>query len=176
MCSFRSIGEVKKLGIYSIIFKPLLKRLYLLSFKNDKNEIFLIQIDLTGRNVYKKVKVKLDAIFFEIDGEDPDKFYFIEEKIVYWMTFDEQESTFGGIFGRNNSEEKQLFGAKEFFRSQFDLEFIRFDAEMAHFFVNERKAIKMLCSQTFDVKKIFDQQHFDPIDVFFSSDFRFFFR
>jgi hypothetical protein len=165
------------LGIYSKFFKPELKRLYLLTFKNQKNEIFLIQIDLTQRNSYKIVKIKLDAIFFEIDQKDPDQFYFIEEKIIYSMDFSVQESAFGGIFsGNGNKNEKNLFGAKEFFRSKYELEFMRFGAGMEHFFINEGKTIKMLSTKSFEVKKVFDQQDFDPIDVFFSSNYEFMFR
>jgi hypothetical protein len=161
------------------MFKPLLKRLYLLTFKNEKNEIFLIQIDLTQKNSYKIVKIKLDAIFFEIDQKDPEKFYFIEEKIIYSMDFSVQESTFGGIFGGNgnsNGNEKNLYGAKEFFRSKYELEFIRFGSEMKHFFINEGKTIKMLSAESFEVKKVFDQQDFDPVDIFFSTNFEFMFR
>jgi hypothetical protein len=176
VCFFGSIREIKELGIYTKIFKPKLERLYLLSFKNEKNEIFLIQIDLTARNSYKVVKVKLDAIFFEIDCHDPDVFYFIEENIIYTMNFNVKESSFGGIFGGNQKEEKNLFGAKEFFRSKYELEFIRFDENMDNFFINEGKMIKMLSYNTFDVKKIFDHQIFSPIDVFFSTDFKFLFR
>ena len=136
----------------------------------------MIQIDLTQKNNYKVSKIKLDAIFFEIDNKIPDQFYFIEDKIIYSMNFDVQESTFGGIFGGNKTEEKNLYGAKEFFRSKYELEFIRFDNEMKNFFINEGKTIKMLAFDSFDVKKIFAQQDVDPIDVFFSSDFEFLFR
>jgi hypothetical protein len=115
----------------------------------------------------------LDATFFEIDNGDPDKFYFIEEKIIYSMTFNEKESTFGGIFGKRDADEKELYGAKEFFRSKFELEFVRFDEDMNFFFINEGKSIKMLSFASLDVKKIFDQQDYDPIDLFYSTDFTF---
>lgn len=150
--------------------------MYLVTFKNERNEIFLVQIDLEQKNVFKKVKIKLDAIFFEIDRKDPDQFYFIEKKTIYSMDFSVQESTFGNIFGGGNKDEKNLYGAKEFFSSKYELEFVRFNEDMSHFFINEGKTIKMLLTETFEVVKVFDQQEFDPIDIFFSSDSQFMFR
>lgn len=150
--------------------------MYLVTFKNERNEIFLVQIDLEQKNVFKKVKIKLDAIFFEIDRKDPDQFYFIEKKTIYSMDFSVQESAFGNIFGGGNKDEKNLYGAKEFFSSKYELEFVRFNEDMSHFFINEGKTIKMLLTETFEVVKVFDQQEFDPIDIFFSSDSQFMFR
>ena len=164
------------MGIYNKYFKKKFEKLYLLTFKNEKNEIFLYQIDLTMKNTFKSVKVKLDAIFLEIDQKDPEKFYFIEEKTVYWMDFSVQESTFGGIFSGAKKNEKNLYGAKEFYSSKYELEFVRFDLGMVHFFINEGKAIKMVSSESFEVVKVFDQQDFYPIDLFFSTDFQFMFR
>lgn len=134
-----------------------------------------MQIDLTAKNTFQIARVRLDAIFFEIDCKDPDSFYFIEERTVYSMRFGAQESSFGGFFG-GKGEERNLYGAKEFFRSKFELDFVRFDQEMEHFFINEGKVIKMLSFGSFDVKKIFDQQDYDPIDLFFSEDAQFMFR
>lgn len=151
--------------------------MYLVTFKNDRNEIFLIQIDMEQKNAIKKVKIKLDAIFFEIDRKNPDQFYFIEERSIYAMDFSVQESTFGNIFsGAGNKDEKNLFGATEFYSSKYELEFVRFDEDMRHFFINEGKTIKMLLTETFEVVKVFDQHEFDPIDIFFSSDGQFMFR
>ena len=147
-----------------------------MTIKNDQNETFLVQINLKEKNSYKIIKIRLDASFFEIDNSDPDVFYFIEEKIIYSMHFDTKESTFKGIFAARNEDEKELYGAKEFFRSKFELEFVRFDPNMDFFFINEGKTIKMLSTGSFDVKKIFDQQDFDPIDLFYSSDFYYLFR
>jgi hypothetical protein len=148
----------------------------LLSFPDDKGEMYLIQIDLEQKNMYKMVKIRLKTFSVEIDQKDPDKFYFIEDKVVYSMDFSVKESTFGGIFGGGTGSKKNLFGAKEFYVSKFFLEFIRFDKEMENFFINESKTIKMLNSKTFEIVKVFEQFDFHPVDIFFSENSDYMFR
>lgn len=150
-----------------------------MSYKTDKNEMFLAQIDLRITNQYKTVKIKLDASFFEIDNKDPEYFYFILDNVIYKMDFSFQESTFGGIFGGNTTKQgldPKLYGASEFFRSKFMLEFVKFDEEMKHFFINEEKTIIMISVKDFETKRIFNQPYYDVIDVFFSENMQFLFR
>ena len=150
-----------------------------MSYKTEKNEMFLSQVDLKLQNTFKTVKIKLDATFFEIDNKDPDFFYFIMDNVIYKMDFTFQESTFGGIFGGNNTKkdlDPSLYGAKEFFRSKFMLEFVRFDENMEHFFINEGKDIIMYAVKKFEVKKIFNQPHYSPIQVFFSKNMEYLYR
>lgn len=136
----------------------------------------LIQIDLTQKNTVKTIKIKLKTFSVEIDNKNPNKFYFIEEKVVYSMDFSVKQSAFTGIFQGKNDSKKNLYGAKEFYSSKFYLEFVRFDEQMEHFFINEGKTIKMLNSETFEVVKVFEQFEFYPVDIFFSSDFQYMFR
>lgn len=176
----KSLRDFRDLGIYGTIFKPKLNRLYLISHKSKTNEMYLAQIDLGRQNGYTTVKIKLDAFFFEIDNKDGNQFYFIEDKIIYKMDFSIQESTFGGIFSQKSAStkdgNKNLYGAVEFFRSKYELEFVRFDDDMKNFFINEGKTIKMLELKTLEVKKIFEQQDYDVIDVFVPENFEFLYR
>lgn len=171
--------EFKKFGIHSTIFKEKHKKLYLMSYKTDKNEMYLCQVDLKIANQYKTVKIKLDASFFEIDNIDPEYFYFILDNVIYKMDFTFQEAAFGGIFGGDHMKEgldPNLFGASEFYRSKFILEFVKFTDDMKYFFINEEKTIVMISVKDLETKKIFNQPYHDVIDIFFSDDMKFLYR
>lgn len=84
-----------------------------------------------------------------------------------------RSSTFG-FFGQRNASaldqgEKELYGAEEFFRSKHMIDFVRFDAEMKSFFMNEGRVIKQIDADNFEVLKIFEQQALDPVDIFLCS-------
>lgn len=165
----QSIKAISNNGIYGHIFRPALKRLYINTFKSEKeNATFVVQIDLdSGQD--KTVKIKLDCSFIEIDPANPDLLYFIEDRTVYKIDFAVKDADFGGFFGNQakDTDEKQLFGAEVFFQSKQELDFIRFEHRGKFFFVNEGKAVKAIDVETFDVIKVFDQQLYAPTDVFF---------
>jgi hypothetical protein len=155
-------------------------KIYVTTNQDENNKIKIVKINLKKENDYEINEIGLNGHSFQIDHLNENKIYFIEENIVYSQTFEEKKGGIGSLFSGGlglfgNAQEpkdggKNLFGAEEFFRSKFDLNFVKFEKNMEHFYCDDTKNLKRYQADNKEVVNVFDDVVFKPTDMILSSD------
>lgn len=150
------------------------------TYRDEFENTYLVKISLDDIENPLILKISVDVSNFEFDNLNPNNFYMIENRLVYKSTFEgskRQRNT--GFFNLGNDDTK--YAPKptyidEFYRSKDYIEFIKFSKNMKYFFINDGMKIKFLESETFKVLKIFSQNKFFCIDVFFDDSLSYLYR
>ena len=183
---FKKEEKLLKAGIKECIFKMDLQRIYLVTnqYQNYKKYVVKIEINKeTQKNKSKVLKVKIDGHSFRVDNTNENLIYFIKEKTIYKMDFEKslgKIETFinKGLNMLTNKEEEmdKIYGAEEFFQSEHNINFLRFEQSMRFFYCNEGRTIKRICSESKDIINSYDDVEALYTDIKLSKDEKLIYR
>lgn len=180
LLNLKSIYHLNKYEIYEIKYQPLLKTFLISTYRDEFENTYLIKISLDDINNPLVLKISLDVSNFEFDNLYSNNFYMIENRLVYKSTFNgskKQKNTgFFNLGTEDNTYAPKPIYIDEFYRSKDYVEFIKFSKNMKYFFINDGMKIKFLEAETFKVLKIFSQNKYFSIDVFFDDSLLYLYR
>lgn len=158
---FDKIKEIRDLPIQQVLHFPSHDLFYIITERNKKKKKILLRFSPNDEKLKLIKEVGLNGHSFQVNPEEPDLVYFIEESVAYSLdltgnTSGASSGFFSGFgFGQKN-EGKELFGAVEFFQGTKNLTVLQFDSSFEHFFCNDDKILKKYHSESKEVVAIFD--------------------